>query len=317
MRVLVTGGGGFAGQHLLREILRSEPAAVACTVLGDPPRLPAEHPFAAVHWLSLDLMSNESVRSILCGFEPDVVYHLAGQASVGQSLEEPLETWEVNATGTVRLLAELLESGRRKVRFLLASSAEVYGSVPGERQPIGEAMPRRPLTPYGSSKAAAEIAAIQMGSSGEVEAIVARSFNHIGPGQDQRFVLPNMAMQLAAIRRGEREPVLRAGNLDVERDFLDVRDAVRGYRVLMERGEPGEVYNVSSGRALSLLAVLQRLIDISGTGAKLEIDPDRVRPIDIPLLVGDPSRLGSLGWEATVDLDTTLRDLLAEAESRS
>jgi GDP-4-dehydro-6-deoxy-D-mannose reductase len=311
VKILVTGGGGFAGRHLLRDLLREGSAEVAATHLGGPPPLSDEE-MSRVRWMALDVNSDESVRRVMSEIQPDVVYHLAGQASVGRSLSAPLETWEVNATGTLRVLMRLAEVGAGR-RLLLISSAEVYGAVPPERQPIGEGAPVLPITPYGSSKAAAEVVALQMGASLGVEVVVARSFNHIGPGQDERFVLPSIARQLTRIRAGEADPVVWVGNLDVERDFLDVRDVVRAYRLLMASGEAGGTYNVSSGVARTLLSVVQRLLDLSESGARLEVDPSRVRPIDIPLLVGDASRLRRLGWEATRPLDETLRDLLEEA----
>jgi len=311
VKILVTGGGGFAGRHLLRDLLREGSAEVAATHLGAPPPASDEE-MDRVRWMSLDVNSDESVRGVMTEFRPDAVYHLAGQASVGRSLSAPLETWEVNATGTLRVLMRMAELGPGR-RLLLISSAEVYGAVPRERQPIGEGAPVAPITPYGSSKAAAEIVALQMGLSLGVEVVVARSFNHIGPGQDERFVLPSIARQLTRIRAGETDPVVRVGNLDVERDFLDVRDVVRAYRLLMSSGDPGGIYNVSSGDVRTLLSVVQRLLDLSDSGARLEVDPSRVRPIDIPLLVGDASRLRRLGWEAVRPLDETLRDLLEEA----
>jgi GDP-4-dehydro-6-deoxy-D-mannose reductase len=311
VKILVTGGGGFAGRHLLRDLLREGSAEVAATHLGGPPPVSDEE-MSRVRWMALDVNSDESVRRVMSEIQPDVVYHLAGQASVGRSLSAPLETWEVNATGTLRVLMRLAEVGAGR-RLLLISSAEVYGAVPPERQPIGEGAPVLPITPYGSSKAAAEVVALQMGASLGVEVVVARSFNHIGPGQDERFVLPSIARQLTRIRAGEADPVVGVGNLDVERDFLDVRDVVRAYRLLMASGEAGGTYNVSSGVARTLLSVVQRLLDLSESGARLEVDPSRVRPIDIPLLVGDASRLRRLGWEATRPLDETLRDLLEEA----
>jgi GDP-4-dehydro-6-deoxy-D-mannose reductase len=242
------------------------------------------------------------------------VFHLAGQSSVGQSFQAPLETWEINATGTLRLLESLRRDCVKPPRLLLVSSAEVYGGVPEAEQPIQENHPPRPLTPYGSSKGSAELCALQFGEMGSVEVVVTRSFNHIGPGQDARFVLPSLARQLVRMRRGGAEPVLRVGNLNVRRDFLDVRDVVHAYLTLMESGEERAVYNVCSGEDRSLLAIVEQLVRLSGTGARIEEDPERFRPADIPVLVGDPSRLRSLGWEPRIPLDRSLGDVLEDAE---
>jgi GDP-4-dehydro-6-deoxy-D-mannose reductase len=318
MPVLVTGGGGFAGLHLLRALLAAGVTEIVATVLEDPSfgGSPPEG-LEEVEWLTMDVTSTESVREVVRRTRPERVFHLAGQASVGESFGAPLVTWEVNATGTLRLLEALREEAPGARRFVLTSSAEVYGAVPAEEQPIDEGRGYAPVTPYGSSKAAAEVAALQTGGMAGIEVVIARSFNHIGPGQDERFVLPSMARQLEAMRRGRAEPVLRVGDLEVDRDFLDVRDVVYGYRVLMERGAGGEAYNVCSGAAHSLLDVVRRMIELSGTGATLEVDPERVRPVDIPRLVGDPGRLRALGWSPERSLDETLRDLLAQAEGEA
>jgi GDP-4-dehydro-6-deoxy-D-mannose reductase len=315
VKILVTGGGGFAGRHLLRSLLQVRGAQLAATVLEAPPAEPVRG-LERVQWLQMDVGSEVSLRTVIEGFQPEQVYHLAGQASVGRSLDAPLETWEVNATGTLRLMSALSDFGGTR-RLLMVSSAEVYGHVDPQLQPIREDAPLRPVTPYGSSKAAAELLAWQMGAAAGLDVVVARSFNHIGPGQDERFVLPSMARQLVRIRRGEAEPVLLVGNLEVERDFLDVRDVARAYRCLMDHGEAGVAYNICSGVPRSLLAVVGRLIELSKAGASLEVDPERLRAVDIPLLVGDPERLRQLGWIELFQMDQTLRDLLGEAEERA
>jgi GDP-4-dehydro-6-deoxy-D-mannose reductase len=310
LKILVTGGGGFAGRHLLSFLLERGPAEISATVLGE---VPASIGFDdRVRWLSLDILADDSIRDVLTETDPDQIYHLAGQASVGRSFDDPVETWEINGTGTLRLLTELGRLAKRNRRMLVTSSAEVYGAVNGDAK-IREEASIRPITPYGASKAAAEVASFQMGPAAGVEVVVARSFNHIGPGQDDRFVLPSVARQLARMRHSE-DRVLSVGNLGVERDFLDVRDVVRAYVCLMERGAAGEAYNVCSGEGRTLKSVVERLIDLSRTGARLEIDPERMRAVDIQRLVGDPDRLRSLGWSPSIDLDSTLRSLLEEAE---
>ena len=313
MRILVTGAHGFAGSHLLAELARAG-HQITAGVYGPVER---ELDSNGVRWVSLDITSDQSTRAAIRASQPEQIYHLAGQASVGESFRTPQETWEVNATGTLRVLEALRQEGLGSSRLLLTSSAEVYGAVAPADQPVGEHVPLRPLTPYGASKAAAEMVAVQFARSGMAQVVIARSFNHIGPGQDERFVLPSFARQLAHIKRGTLEPVLHVGNLDVRRDFLDVRDGVRGYLAIMERGENGEAYNVCSGESRLLEEVVTKLVELSNTGAQLVVDADRVRAVDIPTLSGDSSRLRSLGWSPRFALNQTLEDLLRDAETRA
>jgi GDP-4-dehydro-6-deoxy-D-mannose reductase len=303
VRALVTGAAGFVGSYLVRRLLDDGHEVFGGTPAEHPPRHPGEH----VRWLALDVTSDESIGDTLHGARPDVVFHLAAQASVGESFRDALGTWEVNATGTLRLLHAV----GKAARVVVVSSAEVYGSVPDAEQPLAEDRPLRPVNPYAASKAAAEMAAVQASLAGAADAVVARSFNHTGPGQDARFSLPSFARQLAAVARAEAEPVLRVGNLSARRDFLDVRDVVGAYVALAERGEAGGVYNVCSGEARSIRSLVDEMVEISGTGARVEVDPSRVRPVDVPLLCGDPARIRGLGWKAAVPLRQTLADLLA------
>ncbi|HET7273556.1 MAG TPA: GDP-mannose 4,6-dehydratase [Longimicrobiaceae bacterium] len=313
MRILVTGASGFVGQHLLRELLSSGDHELIGGTLTGPPTasatLTAEE-IARVKWVELDVASTSSVSAVVSSVRPERVYHLAGQSSVSRSFAAPLETWDVNGTGTLRVLNALQQLNDPTIRMLLISSAEVYGAVPAEIQPINERSPLAPTTPYGVSKAAAELASLQSSAAGALQVVVARSFNHTGPGQDERFALPGMAGQLRRIQDGEMEAVLRVGNLHAKRDFLDVRDVVRAYITLMEQGDDGGVYNVCAGEAADLAALVERLVVLSGTGARIEVDPERFRDVDVPLLVGDPSRLRTLGWLPQIPLDETLRDLL-------
>lgn len=307
MRLLVTGASGFVGRHLLRALAERGDVSVHAAHGGEgtPAWAAEEAPGAA--WLSLDLTSGASVEEAVRRARPDAAIHLAAQSSVGGSFRDPLGTWEVNATGTLRLL-RALGAGRR---VLVAGSSEVYGAAPPEEQPLREEAPLRPASPYAASKAAAEAVALQMVRAGESHAIVTRSFNHTGPGQDARFALPSFARQLAEVAAGRGEPALRVGNLSPRRDFLDVRDVARAYLVLLDRGEAGGVYNVCSGEAHALRELVETMVALSGTEARIEVDPARVRPVDLPLLVGDASRLRALGWAPEIPLRRTLEDLLA------
>ncbi|HEX8905820.1 MAG TPA: GDP-mannose 4,6-dehydratase [Longimicrobiaceae bacterium] len=305
MRVLVTGAAGFVGLHLVRA-LADEGHEVYAGALEPPASTSGD----AVAWRPLEMGSAASIAALLAEAQPEWVFHLAARSSVGESVADPLDAWDVNATGTLRLLGALPP----EARLVFASSAQVYGLVPESEQPIRETCPLRPVNAYAATKAAAEMPVLQATLAGRIRGVVARSFNSSGPGQDTRFALPSFARQLALIRRGECEPVLRVGNLEARRDFLDVRDAVRAYLALAEGGVPGCVYNVCSGRAFSMRELLDVLVELSGTGARVEVDPARVRPVDVPLMAGDGSALRALGWEPRIPMRQTLADLLEHEE---
>jgi GDP-4-dehydro-6-deoxy-D-mannose reductase len=306
VRVLVTGAAGFVGRHLVRALAEEGARVFAGALPGDG----ADSLPDGATPVPLDVTSDASVREALDRARPDAVFHLAAQASVGASFEDPLGTWEVNATGTLRLVHAL----PRGARVLFVSSAEVYGPVPEAEQPIAESRPPRPVTPYAASKAAAELVVLQAAAAGRLHAVVARSFNHTGPGQSTRFALASFARQLRDVAAGRAEPVLRVGNLSARRDFLDVRDVVRAYVTMMAAGESGCVYNVASGTAPALAELVDALVALSGTGARVEVDAARMRPVDVPLLCGDAARLRALGWTPRIGMSQTLADLLAAGE---
>jgi len=298
MHLLLTGVGGFVGSRLAR-LLLAHGERVSGTFFEEAPRVPGVTLYEA------DLLDAAAMAAAVRAAAPDAVVHLAGLSHVGESWTRMAEYFRVNVLGTENLLAAA--AGRRVV---VASSAEVYGAVPESEQPIGEQRQLDPRTPYALTKAAAERLALGRG------AVVARCFNLVGPGQSARFALPAFAAQLAAIARGEREAVLRVGNLSARRDFVHVDDGAEAYRLLAERGRPGETYNLASGHAFSLAEALDRLVAIAaiaGVPVRIEIDPERVRAVDLPLLAGDAGRLRALGWEARRGLDEALADLWTEA----
>lgn len=311
MRVLVTGAAGFAGRHLVRALVRRGDAVFAGALEGHAPDAGADAELHAARWLVMDVTDASSLSAAVSASRPDAVIHLAAQSSVGASYDDAMGTWEANATGTLRLLHAVGAAAR----VLFVSSAEVYGAVPAAQQPIREDRPLRPSNPYAASKAAAEMAAVAAALSGAADAVVARSFNHTGPGQDERFVLPAFARQLAAAEEGDG--VLRVGNLEARRDFLDVRDVVLAYLALIDHGVRGEAYNVASGSAVRLRDVLDEMIEIRGVPVRVEADPARMRPLDVPMLCGDSSRLRALGWEPRISLRETLVDLLDHAAAHA
>ncbi len=297
MRALVTGGSGFVGRWLRAHLEE----------MGDEVLTPGEE---------LDVTDPGTVERVLNGACPDAVYHLAGLAHVGRSWEEPVAFFETNAVGTLHVL-DAARRSRPIPRVLVVSSAEVYGAVQPSQLPLVEEAPLRPVSPYALSKAAAEMVGLQAHLGWGVPVIRARPFNHLGPGQSPTFAVPALAGRIVEAQR-TGSGVLRAGNLSARRDFTDVRDVVRAYRLLVERGEPGAVYNVCSGRDVSMESVVKDLMAISGSDFGMELDPDLTRPVDVPALRGDASRLeAATGWVPTVPLEESLRAVLESIRDSS
>lgn len=303
MRVLITGACGFVGRHLVRR-LRAAGDEVVGTWWPEPPADPP----AGVELIDVDVEDAARVAEIVERVRPEAIVHLAALSHVGDSWRRPGSYYRVNVAGT-----ENVVRAARGARVLIASSAEVYGAVPEEAQPIAEDRPLAPGTPYGVTKAAAERLALALAGDRGTEVVIVRSFNLIGPGQAPHFALPSFASQLAAVRRGEIEPVLRVGNLSARRDFVHVEAAARGYELLLRQGDAGTAYNLASGRASSIQQALDALIEISGVDARVETDPERFRPIDQPLLCGDPSRLCALGWRPEPGFDRAIEEIWREA----
>jgi GDP-4-dehydro-6-deoxy-D-mannose reductase len=294
VRAFVTGASGFVGTWLIRHLEEMGDEAVA---LGP----------------SIDVTDGPAVAEAVAIASPDVIYHLAALTHVGDSWVAPEETFRVNAIGSLSIL-EAARKTERPPRIVLVSSAEVYG--PGESAPFDEEMPLRPVTPYAASKVAAEYLGLQAYLGRGIEVISARPFNHVGPGQSPNFVIAALAKRLVeAERSGALE--VSVGDLSPARDFTDVRDVVRAYRLLAERGVAGEAYNVCSGEAIAIATVFDELVMLSGNQVKATVDPTLLRPVDIPVLVGDATKLVSLtGWSRTIPLETTLKDVLADARNR-
>ncbi|HVT76222.1 MAG TPA: GDP-mannose 4,6-dehydratase [Acidimicrobiales bacterium] len=293
MRVFVTGGHGFVGTYLV-EHLRA---------LGDDVTAP--------HQNDVDLGDQPTLTAAVLAASPDAVIHLAALAHVGESWKDPARTFDVNAVGTLHLL----EAARRvepAPRVLLIGSAEVYGPVRPEDLPLTEDHKLNPVTPYAVSKVAAEYLGMQYHAGFGVPVVRARSFNHIGPGQAGRFVVADIAGRIAeAIKSGDTSPI-KVGNLSARRDYTDVRDVVRAYRLLVTEGTAGEAYNVCSGVDVSVETLAQKLLALADVDLRVEVDPALVRPVDVPVLVGSNARLrAATGWQPEISLDETLRDVLA------
>ncbi len=300
-RLLITGASGFVGAYAAAtfaahgyEVIRAGHAAQPLDI-------------------ALDLRDEHGVQAVVDVVQPECVLHLAAQSFVPAALADPLATYEVNVLGTARLLQALQVRGTR-VRVLLVSSAEVYGQVAAEYFPLRETLALSPRNPYAASKAAAEMLAL-VAQTPALEVVVARPFNHIGPGQDPRFVVAGFAAQLAALpQNGSR--ILQVGNLDAERDFLDVRDVVRAYVGLMRDGQAGEIYNVCSGRPVAMKEMLRRLIELSGQPVEVRQDPQRLRLHDVPRFYGDATKLErETGWVPKYPLADSLAAILEAARA--
>jgi len=291
MNVLITGVAGFVGSHLSRHLAENG-HHVTGTFIGERPEL------AGVDLVRVDLLNSAKLAETIDAAAPDRIVHLAGLSHVGESWQQPELYFRVNVLGSENLL-----HAARGARVIVASSAEVYGAVPEEEQPLTEDRDLAPMSPYGMSKASMERIAVYH------EATIVRSFNICGPGQAAIFALPAFAHQLRAIAGGDRAPVIQVGNLSARRDFIHVDDAVAGFSALLEGGHPGGIYNLGSGQAHSIRAALDELIRISGVSPEVEVDPERIRKVDVPLLVASTEPLQALGWEARKTLPEALEDL--------
>ncbi len=292
MRSLITGGRGFVGQWLAAHLRSLGDVVVAI-----------DH--------EVDVTDPTALLAAVSDARPDAIYHLAALTHVGRSWDEPLRVVEVNVIGTAALLAAARECGSDP-RILVTSSAEVYGAVTDPASlPLTEASPLAPLTPYAASKLAAESLVTQARLGHGQRVITVRPFNHIGPGQSPNFAVSALAQRIVEAGRGGAKAI-PVGNLSARRDFTDVRDVVRAYRLLIEADDPADVYNVCTGRDVSIREIAEGLLRLAGTELELEADPALVRPVEVPVLRGDPARLiRATGWKPELTLDETLADVLA------
>lgn len=294
MRALVTGAGGFVGAHLVRHLDACGDDVVELEGRVD----------------GIDITDAVAITEAIVKAEPEAVYHLAGASDVGGSWTAPHATFMANAVGTLNVLEASRQAGAQRV--LAVTSADVYGRVTEAELPLDELQPLRPVSPYAASKVAADALAQQAWLGHRLPVIRVRAFNHLGPGQSDKFVAPSLAARIARNERdgGDEVPI---GNLTPRRDITDVRDVVRAYRLLVEHGQAGEVYNVCSGRAVAVQAIAEQLLGMAQHPMRLVTDPDLQRPVDIPVLVGDNAKVAAAtGWAPTIPLETTLADVLAD-----
>ena len=317
MRLLITGITGFVGSHMAEYAL-AHGAEVFGSSRWRSRTENIEHLRSQIKLIECDLRDLASVRGLLETAEPTHVVHLAAQSFVGASWQTPAETLSTNIISQVNLL-EGIRRFTVAPRVLVVGSSEEYGFVCPDELPIRETNPLRPLSPYAVSKVAQDVMGYQYFMSYGLPIIRTRAFNHEGPRRGEVFVTSNFAKQVAEIEAGMREPTMSVGDLTPRRDFSDVRDVVRGYWLLLERGEPGEVYNLCSGRSWAIQQVLEFLLEQSRVKRiAVETDPARLRPSDVMILEGDSSKIRkATGWEVEIPFERTLKDLLAYWRQRT
>ncbi|WP_267222274.1 GDP-mannose 4,6-dehydratase [Dyella silvae] len=293
-RLYVTGGTGFVGGHVAK--------LVAEGVFGSCELIAASH--------GLDIRDAKAVKEELSEVKPDQVIHLAARSFVPASFVEPQDTFEVNLFGTLNIL-EALKELKFSGRMLYISSGDVYGAVPEEALPVDESRPPAPRSPYAVSKVSAELLCKQYHLSAGLDVIVVRPFNHIGPGQHEQFVVPGFAKQVARIAQGLQPPIIEVGDIDVTRDFCDVRDVVRAYAMLLRSGRAGELYNVASGNETTVRDILERLCALVGVTPEIVQDASRLRPSEQRRMVASAKKLtDDTGWRPAISLDSSLQQIL-------
>lgn len=303
-KAFITGINGFVGTHL-NNLLLQEGVDVYGTVK------PGNEESLDDHLFPVDLLDFDRMREVIGSVEPDYIYHLAALTSPAESFKNPALTMTNNISGQLNVLDAVKTLQLMQTKVLVVSSAEVYGAAQEHDLPINEETPLRPRSPYAVSKIAQDFLGYQYFVSQQVKSIRVRPFNHIGPYQGPFFAVPTFAKQIAEIEKGIKEPILKVGNLDSRRDFTDVRDIVKAYSLLMEKGIDGEVYNIGSGHSHAISEILDMLLSFSSEKIVVETDPELMRPADIPELRCDYHKLHhTTGWKPEIPLETSLRDTL-------
>ena len=298
------------GGYLVEQCRIRYPQAELFGLTGHPTLHTTSPAMSDVRLSVADVTQPEAVRQVVAEAQPDLVIHLAAQSSVSASWKDPSGTLRVNAGGTIHLL-EALRSEQLTPRIVLVGSGEQYGMVHPEDNPIREECPFRPANPYAASKAAQDLYGYQYFVAYGLPILRARPFNHFGPRQTSTFVIANFARQIALIEAEKAEPVLSVGNLQARRDFLPVEDVVAAYLAVAEQGRPGEAYNIGSGQARSIRAMLDLLLTFARRSIQLREDPARLRPVDVPLLEADTSRLrADTNWRPAVQFESALQGTL-------
>jgi GDP-4-dehydro-6-deoxy-D-mannose reductase len=309
MRALITGINGFVGGHLAEHLLDAGWEVVGISSSGAT-RLPSLAERVRIY--QINLMDAHVASVPLEHTKPDVIFHLAAQAHVPTAVADPAGTLTNNLLAQLNLLDAVRASALDPV-VVVACTSEEYGAVRPDDLPVDEDTPLRPGNPYALSKVCQDMLALQHFIAHRTRTVRLRLFNHIGPRQSPSYVVAAFARQIAMIERGEQEPVVQVGNLEARRDFTDVRDVVRAYELAATHGEAGEVYNIGSGTAVEIRQILDMLIALSGHAIEVEVDPARVRPVDVPVIACDASRFRTrTGWRPLIPLEQSLADVLDE-----
>lgn len=304
MKAMIIGGAGFVGGYLIRE-LKNNGWEVCATCL------PNENITEDCDKRVLDILSKDEIKPLLDDVKPDVVYHLAALSSVSVSWKKPQLTAEINVVGTINVLEAVRETGRSDIRTILIGSGEEYGFIREGACPLTEEEPLRPGNIYAATKACQGMLGEIYARAYKMDIVMVRAFNHSGPEQLPIFVISDFCKQIAEIERGEREPEMKVGNLSAMRDFTDVRDVVRAYRLLGTKGKSGAVYNIGRGKAVEVQYILDTALSFSDMDIKVSRDPARMRASDIPIIEPDVSRIAAdTGWKAEISMEQTIRDSL-------
>lgn len=306
VHVLVTGVTGFVGHHLASALLADGHRVTGIVRPSAPGPVPD-----GIAVRAAEITLADAVAAAVHAERPDAIIHLAGASSVGASFGDPRGTWDVNLGGAIAVL-EAVRTAESPPRTLVITSGEIYGLVPSDALPVDEATPLCPVSPYGASKAAADIAAAQYRRGYGLPIVRVRPLNHIGPGQDPRFVLPNVARQIAqAEHEGRTHVDITIGNVSTRRDFTDVRDVVRAYTRLLTAGDPDVPYLVCSGRSIAIAELIDRMVEAARIDVRIVVDPALVRAGEQPDLYGDFSGLrAATGWNPVIDIEQTIADTL-------
>lgn len=308
MRILVTGAGGFVGGHLVDALLQQANVEVWGTLKpGDS----AQYIDPRIQSVPVELCDPQAVTALLGDLKPDRIFHLAGQAFVPASWDDPWDTLSTNIRSQLNIFQGCLVCGLKETRSLVIGSQEEYGRISDAEMPATETSRFRPDNPYGVSKVAQDLLGQAYFLRHGLPVVRVQPFNHIGPRQNQRFVASNFARQIVEIERGNQEPVMKVGNLEAQRDFSDVRDVVQAYIAALEKGQAGDSYVVASGVARTVRSILDGLLAHSNCQVKIEVDPARYRVSDTPRQYGDSAKLrAATGWQPTIPFEQTLLDIL-------
>jgi GDP-4-dehydro-6-deoxy-D-mannose reductase len=309
-KVLITGAAGFVGGYLAEYLLSSHEFEIHGTYHSNE-SLQRSSVKDTIRFHHTDLEQKESIISLIHEVKPDFIFHLAAQANVPESFRDPIKTFHADIDSQVYLLDALRSVDMLHTRVLIVGSAEEYGYVKPEELPINELTPFRPANPYSVSKIAQDYLALQYVISYKMPLIRVRPFNHIGPRQKTGYVTTDFAKQVAMIEKGEMEPVIKVGNLEAKRDFTDVRDMVKAYTFLLQKGESGESYNIGSGESHKIQEILDIFLSLAKVKITIEIDQEKLRPSDVPEIICDPKKVNKVtGWKAEIPFERTLQEIL-------